>query len=597
MDVSEATRARALFEESQQTLFRRTDRWFACLMACQWLAGIAAAYWISPRTWAGMTSRTHPHVWAAIFLGGAISLFPITLAIVRPGRKSTRYVIAVGQMLTSALLIHLNGGRIETHFHVFGSLAFLAVYRDWTVLVPATVVIAVDHLLRGLLWPQSVYGVLSASGWRSFEHAGWVIFEDIFLIASCVRGVEDMRCAAERQAELEAAHALVVSAKESAEAANVAKGAFLATISHEIRTPMNGIFGMTELAMETTDAVERRDFLQRAQACAQSLMALLNDVLDFSKMEAGKCELEQIAFDVRDVLHGVLDTMAVEADRRGLELIGTVAPEIPADLRGDPGRLRQILMNLASNSLKFTERGEIEIRIEPVRELLATGAGSVMLRCTVRDTGIGIAPEKQRAIFDAFTQADSSDTRRYGGTGLGLAISQHLVSLMGGEIGVESEVGEGSTFWFTIRLDGTAATPRASRRLQGVRVLVVDDSVTSRHAVAGMLASAGCAVECAADPAGLEAWLAAQDARFDVLVLDLAMPEVGTVAWARGVPIVGLRSIRADGSAAVPGRDVVAIVRKPVKEDELIDAVVSVVRRPRPTGSASASPPIANVAV
>ena len=172
--------------------------------------------------------------------------------------------------------------------------------------------------------------MLSASGWRSFEHAGWVIFEDIFLIASCRRGIEEMRCAAERQAELEAAHALVVSAKESAEAANIAKGAFLATISHEIRTPMNGIFGMTELALDTTDDTERRDFLQRAQACAQSLMALLNDVLYFSKMEAGKCELEQIAFDVRDVLNGVLDTMAVEADRRRLELIGTVAPEIPA---------------------------------------------------------------------------------------------------------------------------------------------------------------------------------------------------------------------------------------------------------------------------
>ncbi|HLY37342.1 MAG TPA: ATP-binding protein [Candidatus Binatia bacterium] len=601
--MSTATRARALFEDSQQALFRRTDRWFACLMACQWLAGIAAAYWISPRTWAGMTSRTHPHVWAAIFLGGAISLFPITLAVVRPGRRSTRYVIAVGQMLTSALLIHLTGGRIETHFHVFGSLAFLAVYRDWTVLVPATVVIALDHLLRGLLWPQSVYGVLSASGWRSFEHAAWVLFEDIFLIASCRRGVEEMRCVAERQAELEAAHALVVSAKESAEAANVAKGTFLATISHEIRTPMNGIFGMTELALDTADDAERRDFLQRAQACALSLMALLNDVLDFSKMEAGKCELEKIAFDVRDVLHGVLDTIVVEADRRRIELIGTVAPEIPAELRGDPGRLRQILMNLASNSLKFTDRGEIEIRIEPVWEPVASEAGTVVLRCSVRDTGIGIPSDKQRAIFDAFTQADSSNTRRYGGTGLGLAISQHLVSLMGGEIGVESEVGEGSTFWFTIRLASSvaAATARASRRLQGLRALVVDDSVTSRQAVAGTLISAGCAVECAADRAEVDAWLAettARDARFDVIVLDLSMPEFGpgTDAWARGLPIVGLRSIRGDGGGALPDRNLVAVVRKPVKEHELIDAIVSVTR-PRPASCAPASPPIANIAV
>jgi PAS domain S-box-containing protein len=196
-------RTEELFHEHQQNIFKSTDRMFAGLMAVQWVLGIAAALWISPRTWVGATSETHPHVWAAIFLGGAISFFPILLALKLPGRALTRYTIATAQLLMSALLIHLTGGRIETHFHVFGSLAFLAFYRDWRVLIPATIVTALDHLLRGVFWPQSVYGVLSASNWRWLEHAGWVLFEDTFLYLACVRSVKEMWEIAERQAHLE----------------------------------------------------------------------------------------------------------------------------------------------------------------------------------------------------------------------------------------------------------------------------------------------------------------------------------------------------------------------------------------------------------
>jgi PAS domain S-box-containing protein len=191
------------FNERQQDICQRTDHMFAALMALQWLAGIAAAYWISPKTWAGATSQTHIHVWAALFLGGAISSLPIMLALTQPGRASTRYTIAVGQMLMGALLIHLTGGRIETHFHVFGSLAFLSFYRDWRVLVPATIVVAADHFLRGVFWPQSVYGVLSASEWRWLEHAGWVLFEDTFLFIAINRSLSEMRHIAERTAESE----------------------------------------------------------------------------------------------------------------------------------------------------------------------------------------------------------------------------------------------------------------------------------------------------------------------------------------------------------------------------------------------------------
>lgn len=201
---SEVQRTAALFEQSQMQIHQRADRVFAWLMVFQWLAGIAAALWISPKTWIGTTSQTHIHVWAAVFLGGAISGFPVFLACKWPGYAFTRHTIAVAQMLTSALLIHLTGGRIETHFHVFGSLAFLAFYRDWRVLISATVVVAVDHFLRGVFAPQSVFGVLTPTSWRWLEHAGWVIFEDIFLLISIQQSLRDMRQVAERQARLEA---------------------------------------------------------------------------------------------------------------------------------------------------------------------------------------------------------------------------------------------------------------------------------------------------------------------------------------------------------------------------------------------------------
>ena len=197
------SRIAELFNIHQQEICKRTDHMFAVLMSVQWIGGLVAAYVISPRTWSGAASQTHIHVWAALFLGGAISSFPIILAICRPGRLSTRYIIAAGQMLMGALLIHLTGGRIETHFHVFGSLAFLSFYRDWRVLVPATVIVAADHFLRGLFWPQSVYGVLAASEWRWLEHAGWVLFEDTFLFIAIRRGVSEMWDIAERTAKIE----------------------------------------------------------------------------------------------------------------------------------------------------------------------------------------------------------------------------------------------------------------------------------------------------------------------------------------------------------------------------------------------------------
>jgi PAS domain S-box-containing protein len=209
IDGGIAQRAEELFRNHQIDIYKSTDRLIAQLMFWQWIAGIIAAFVISPRTWIGSQSATHIHVWAAVLLGGAISIYPIWLAIVAPGERLTRNAIAVGQMLTSALLIHLTGGRIETHFHVFGSLVILSFYRDWRVLIPATIIVGLDHMIRGIYWPQSVYGVLTATPWRSLEHAAWVVFEDVFLVRSCMRSVEEMRCIAHDTAQLETTNQLV----------------------------------------------------------------------------------------------------------------------------------------------------------------------------------------------------------------------------------------------------------------------------------------------------------------------------------------------------------------------------------------------------
>jgi signal transduction histidine kinase/ActR/RegA family two-component response regulator len=409
----------------------------------------------------------------------------------------------------------------------------------------------------------------------------------------------------ERQGENEARLVLLVGelelAKRRAEEASRTKSEFLATMSHEIRTPMNGIFGMTELALDTHDDGERREFLTRARACAESLMTVLNDVLDFSKIEAGKLDLEHIEFDVRAVLGGVLDTLAVAAARKQLELIGFVDDAVPARLRGDPNRLRQVLVNLGGNAVKFTEHGEIVIRIERLADGPdVTAADGIGLRCAVRDTGIGIPRDKQALIFEAFTQADSSTTRCYGGTGLGLAISQRLVALMGGTIGAESAVGQGSTFWFTARFEpGPAADAAEAVPLAGLRVLIVDDNATNRLILMKTLEAQSCRPVLAAS--GQEACdLLAQWTRlgepFDLVLLDLHMPDLDGIATARqiradpgsaDVPIVLLSSM--GGSKAGIPRDLglAAVVAKPVKQRQLLDTVAAAVRRP----GAGAAPP------
>jgi two-component system sensor histidine kinase/response regulator len=372
----------------------------------------------------------------------------------------------------------------------------------------------------------------------------------------------------------------LLRAKEAAESASRAKSEFLANMSHEIRTPMNGVLGMADLAMHSSDPAEQRECLTLVKSSGETLVRVINDVLDFSKIEAGRLELSQVDFGLRDALAASLRTVAVQAHTKGLELACDVAEDVPDALVGDPDRLRQVLLNLLGNAVKFTAQGEVVVGVRRVEE---SGAGTVRLHIFVRDTGIGIPPEKQRQVFDPFTQADGSTTRRYGGTGLGLTISKDLVRLMGGQIWLESEVGRGTTVHFTAEFRlavKAAAEPRILPELAGLEVLIVDDNATNRRILNGWAGHWGMLAEDADNgPEALER-IASRQRRYDAVFLDFHMPGMDGLEVARRIRrgethdrtlILLLTSAGRSGEAArsrAVGID--ACLTKPVNRSDLL---------------------------
>ena len=679
-----------LFRAHQQEIYCNTDRMFGRLMLFQWVAGVVIALLVSPRTWVGQTDAVHVHVWAAIFLGGAISLFPVWMTRVFPGSVATRHVVAVAQMLMSALLITLTGGRIETHFHVFGSLVFLSFYRDWRVLIPATVVVALDHFIRGIYWPYSVYGVINAAPLRSLEHAGWVLFEDFFLVLSCRRSVTEMRAIASRTAALEASerssrqifeeapigmalvgldkrftqanaklcqmmdyseeelttrtpldlthpedieaseegvaammnsarshslekryvrknggvlwttrtatmirdesgqprHFLMMvediserkraeealrgsqrelesalqakqlimdnsqdvictvseegrfvsvnaaceqlwgytpdelvgreyiqfvhpddrsitevaaaqllagqkvtnfvnryvrkdeeivnvlwsvswseadriifcvahditersriehelrAAKGEADRANTAKSEFLSRMSHELRTPLNAILGFGQLLERQNPTDAQRNRVGYILSAGRHLLNLINEVLDISRIEAGNLQLSLEPVRVGDALAEAVDLVRPMAAEQEIDLSTSGTLDERCFVSGDRQRLKQVLLNLLTNAIKYTPAGgRVMVACAP--------AGEGRVRLSVRDTGRGIATDKLSRLFTPFDRLGAEDTA-VEGTGLGLALCQRLMQAMQGSLGVNSSAGNGSTFWIEI---------------------------------------------------------------------------------------------------------------------------------------------------
>ncbi|MEX0746127.1 MAG: response regulator [Phycisphaeraceae bacterium] len=721
-------RAADLYEAHRRSIMVHTDRMFTPLLILHYLVGVGLAFWLTPRTWIGETSQLHIHLLFAVFLNLALVAPAVAMTLFRPGAMLTRHTTAAVLMLQSAMLIHLTGGRIETHFHVFASLALLAFYRDWRPLITATVVVAVDHSVRGVWYPQSVYGIVAASPFRWIEHAAWVLLEVSFLIYACHRSKQEMQEIANRQARLEdeigrrqemheamrthaerlrlatsagslglwdwQVHAdevyfsdeyyqmigyepnafdatfeawqglmhpddkdravesverhfagktsrhdvevrlrhqdgrwhwvravgevverdsdgrplrmvglhididpekriseALAEARDAAEAASLAKSEFLANMSHEIRTPINGVIGSLEL-MDAAQLTERQTrYIEAARTSADVLLNLVNDILDFSKIEAQQFELSSEPFNLETMIEESMAVLTQRAQLKNLELAFSIGPEVNHAVVGDEGRLRQILVNLVNNGIKFTERGEVVVAVALEED---PGDGQ-LVRFEVRDTGTGIPKSKRDRLFKSFSQADSSMSRKYGGTGLGLVISKQLCEMMGGGISFDSIENLGSVFTFTVRLarqERTCTTTTARvlpEQLEAQHILVIDDNATTRQMLHELIRQWQLEAMVASDAA--EAWTLLErqldNKPITLALVDMVMPDEDGLALCqrirRNERFKDLKLLLCNSRNDPPSSEALAeagcngIINKPIGPSRLFDAMIRIV--------------------
>jgi signal transduction histidine kinase len=434
------------YQESIEKIYRRTDRMFVGLLSAEWLFGILCAAIISPRTWSGTMSQVHLHVWAALIMGGLIISAPVYLGIFHPGKILTRHLIAIAQVLMSALLIHLTGGRIETHFHVFGSLAFLSFYRDWRVVASATVVVALDHMLRGFFWPESVYGVMAIQPWRWLEHAGWVLFEDLFLIPSCVQGRKELFAFAHKSVitdnqvkSLKETQGQLVQSGKLAALGELSSG-----IAHELNNPLHFIKSFNRRIRETyhkSQTVSFADietFVDKINDNCNRMQRIVQHFRDFSRQTEHK--LMPIA--INEIVSRSFTLFNEQLRLHSINVKLSLSPENPYVL-GDGNRLEQVLVNLIGNArdaMEKTNNGEKVIEV-------VTSLNHDTVEVRVKDSGCGIADDIAAHIFDPFFT-----TKEVGkGTGLGLSISHSIIQEHQGQITCVSQPGKGSEFKITLR--------------------------------------------------------------------------------------------------------------------------------------------------
>jgi signal transduction histidine kinase/CheY-like chemotaxis protein len=634
LDTANTQTVNALFSAHLDRIHQRTDRMFSCLMLLQWAAALAAALWLSPLTWSGATAQTHIHVWTALFLGGAITLYPVFLAWRRPGAVLTRHVIAVGQLLMSGLLIHLTGGRIETHFHVFGSLAFLAFYRDWRVLVTATVVTALDHLLRGLVFPQSVYGIEAVEMWRWLEHAGWVIFEDTFLILACQWGLQELRGICERDARQEAsnteleqkveqrttllqeansnlrsAHAELETrvrertaelqrAVEEADRANHAKSEFLSRMSHELRTPLNAILGFGQILEKQPLAPLQEESVQYILKGGQHLLGLINEILDLARVESGHIELSLEPISIAEIVTESCALVRPLAAERTISLHSNAATLGRSHVLADRQRLKQVLLNLLSNAIKYNQPGG-QVRVYGVPR------PDNRFCIAVQDTGPGITLADQQRLFIPFERLDAG-LSGVEGTGLGLALAQRLVTAMGGALILESLPGEGTTFFIELPLVPSPVEALAEHPLgvyepemgisseRSATILTIEDNLSNMRLLEVLLRSRPGVTLLPAMQGSIGLDLARQHMP-DLILLDLNLPDISgkevlarlqASALTRDIPVIILS---ADATASQIERLLTAGARayltKPLDVTEFLRTLDTMLPDNSPEGS------------